>query len=58
MEDRVGFGDAVQVFGEEVPEEFGPEEGGEGGGDLVFLEFLSVWVGNGGEGKATDRRRR
>lgn len=35
LEDRHGFHGRVEGFGEEVPEDLGPEEGVEGGGELV-----------------------
>jgi len=37
LEDGDGFDGGVEGFGEEVEEDFGPEEGGEGGGDLVCV---------------------
>ena len=36
LEDGDGFDGRVEGFGEEVEEEFGPEDGGEGGGGLVW----------------------
>ena len=35
LQDGDGFHGAVQVGGEEVPEDFGPEEAFERGGDLI-----------------------
>ena len=35
LEDGDGTDEGVEVGGEEVPEQFGPEEGEDGGGDLV-----------------------
>ena len=35
MEDREGLDSGVEVFGEEVPEDLGPEEAFEGGSALV-----------------------
>ncbi|KAK0292352.1 hypothetical protein LTS00_007829, partial [Friedmanniomyces endolithicus] len=36
LEDGDGFDEGVEVLGEEVEEEFGPEEAFEGGGYLVW----------------------
>ena len=35
LQDGQGLDGAVEGFGQEVPEDFGPEESFEGGGDLV-----------------------
>jgi hypothetical protein len=42
LQDRKGFDAGIKVLGEEVEEEFGPEEAFEGGGDLVYQRALSV----------------
>jgi len=48
LEDGDGFDGGVEGLGEEVPEDFGPEDGVEGGGELVWGGGLVV-VGRGGE---------
>lgn len=51
MEDGDGADGRVEVCGEEVPEEFWPEEGEDGGGGLVCLELpVSQSVGRSVDG--------
>ena len=42
MEDRDGLDGAVEVLGREVPEDLGPEEAIDGGGDLVWEKEFSI----------------
>lgn len=42
LEDGNRVDGAVEVGGEEVPEDLGPEEAFEGGGDLVYHVFVSL----------------
>lgn len=49
LEDGDGFDGGVEGLGEEVPEDFGPEDGVQGGGELVWGGL--VMVGRGGEGR-------
>jgi hypothetical protein len=59
LQNGEGFHSAVEVFGEKVPEDFGPEEGFEGSGYLIYKSRIStllliVLYGCGGGGWVCD----
>ncbi|QSZ35500.1 hypothetical protein DSL72_008370 [Monilinia vaccinii-corymbosi] len=41
LEDGEGFDGAVEIFRQEIPEDLGPKESGDGGGDLVLISCVS-----------------